>query len=240
MDDVMKIVAVAINKGGTGKTTTSKSLATAAAEAGFNVLVLDMDGQENARKWGSRRKERNPHRILPLVKFTTETSLPDELEQAKRAGCDLVVIDTPPGRSPESVAAVEYADLVLIPVEADDQDSFDGIPKTVRLARSSDTPAFGILNKATPNSRGQAETARLVFEAAKVPMSPVVLHRYKEHRDANPKGLTAQELEPNSTAAREITALWEWLCAQLQMGTNAGVQSSTYAEVHPRTVARSR
>ena len=240
MDDGMKIVAVAINKGGTGKTTASKSLATAAAAAGLNVLVLDMDGQENARKWGTRRKERNPYKLLPLVKFTTETSLPDELEQAKRAGCDLVVIDTPPGRSPELVAAVEAADLVLIPVEADDQDLFDGIPKTARLARSSDTPAFGLLNKATPNSRVQAETARLVFEAAKVPMSPVVLHRYKEHRDANPKGLTAQELEPNSIAAREIIALWEWLCAQLQMGTNARMQSGTYADVQPRTVAQSR
>ena len=240
MDDGMKIVAVAINKGGTGKTTASKSLATAAAAAGLNVLVLDMDGQENARKWGTRRKERNPYKLLPLVKFTTETSLPDELEQAKRAGCDLVVIDTPPGRSPELVAAVEAADLVLIPVEADDQDLFDGIPKTARLARSSDTPAFGLLNKATPNSRVQAETARLVFEAAKVPMSPVVLHRYKEHRDANPKGLTAQELEPNSIAAREIIALWEWLCAQLQMGTDARMQSGTYADVQPRTVAQSR
>jgi chromosome partitioning protein len=240
VDQGMKIVAVAINKGGIGKTTASKSLATAAAAAGFNVLMLDMDGQENARKWGTRRKERNPYKILPLVKFTTETSLPDELEQAKRAGCDLVVIDTPPGRSPESVAAVESADLVLIPVEADDQDSFDGIPKTARLARSSDTPAFGILNKATPNSRGQAETARLVFEAAKVPMSPVVLHRYKEHRDANPKGLTAQELEPNSNAAKEISALWEWLCAQLQMSTIARVQESTRAGVQPRTVAQSR
>lgn len=240
MDQGMKIVAVAINKGGTGKTTASKSLATAAVAAGFNVLVLDMDSQENARKWGTRRKERNPYKILPLVKFTTETSLPDELEQAKSAGCDLVVIDTPPGRSPESVAAVESADLVLIPVEADDQDSFDGIPKTARLARSSDTPAFGILNKATPNSRGQAETARLVFEAANVPMSPVVLHRYKEHRDANPKGLTAQELEPNSTAAKEISVLWEWLCAQLQMSAIARVQESTRADVQPRTVVQSR
>ena len=59
----MKIVAVAINKGGTGKTTTSKSIATAAAAGGYNVLLLDMDGQENARKWGSRRKERNPYKI---------------------------------------------------------------------------------------------------------------------------------------------------------------------------------
>lgn len=239
MNQGMKIVAVAINKGGTGKTTTSKSIATAAAAGGYNVLLLDMDGQENARKWGSRRKERNPYKILPLVKFTTETSLPDELEQAKRAGCDLVVIDTPPGRSPESVAAVESADLVLIPVEADDQDSFDGIPKTARLARSSETPAFGILNKATPNSRVQAETARLVFEAANVPMSPVVLHRYKEHRDANPKGLTAQELDPNAISANEINALWDWLCAQLQMGKTARMQLSTQADVQLRTIPSS-
>ena len=235
----MMVVAVAINKGGTGKTTTSKSIATAAAGAGLNVLLLDMDGQENARKWGTRRKERNPYKILPIVKFTTETSLPEELEQAKRADCDLVVIDTPPGRSPESVAAVESADLVLIIVEADDQDSFDGIPKTARLARSSDTPAFGILNKATPHSRGQTETARLVFEAANVPMSPIVLHRYKEHRDANPKGLTAQELDPNGTAAKEISALWEWLCAQLQLGKTAQRQSGTNADVQRRTAAQS-
>src|SRR5271170_2612534 len=110
MANEMKVVVVAINKGGTGKTTTTKSLATAAASAGFNVLVLDMDSQENARKWGGRRIDRNPYKVLPVVKFTTETSLPDELEKARRAGCDLVIIDTPPGRSPEAVAAVEVAD----------------------------------------------------------------------------------------------------------------------------------
>ena len=223
----MKIVAVAINKGGVGKTTTSKNLATAAAKAGLNVLLLDMDSQENSRKWGTRRQKRNPYALLPLVKFTTETSLPEEIERAKSAGCDLVIIDTPPGRSPESVAAVEVANLLLIPVEADDQDSFDAITKTARLARASEIPAFGILNKVTPNSRIQIETGRRVFEAENVPMAPIVLHRYIEHRDANPKGLTAQEFAPASVAAAEITALWEWLCAQLQLPTSAQVQSGT-------------
>src|SRR4051794_28324116 len=113
----MKIVAVAINKGGVGKTTTSKNLATAAASAGMNVLLLDMDTQENSRKWGTRRKKRNPYKILPLVQFTTEASLPEEIERAKGAGCDIIFIDTPPGRSPEAVAAVEIADLLLIVVE---------------------------------------------------------------------------------------------------------------------------
>jgi chromosome partitioning protein len=219
----MKVIAVAINNGGTGKTTISKSIATAAAAAGLNVLVLDVDSQENARKWSNRRRDRNPYKILPLVKFTTENSLPEELEQAKLAGCDLVIIDTPPGRSTEAVAAVEAADLVLIPFEADDQDSFDGIPKTARLARANDTPTVGILNKATPNSRGQIETARLVCEAAKIALAPVVMHRYVQHRDANPKGLTAQELEPGCVAAAEVSALWDWLCAELHLTTSADV-----------------
>ena len=107
------------------------------------------------------------------------------------------------------MAAVEAAGLVLIPFEAEDQDSLDGIPKTARLARAHDTPTVGILNKATPGSRGQVETARLVCEAAKIPMVPVVMHRYVQHRDANPKGLTAQELEPGGVAAAEIAALWD-------------------------------
>jgi chromosome partitioning protein len=48
-----------------------------------------------------------------------------------------------------------------------------------------------------------------------------VMHRYHQHRDANPKGLTAQELEPDSVAAAEVRALWDWLCAELQLTTSA-------------------
>jgi hypothetical protein len=54
-------------------------------------------------------------------------------------------------------------------------------------------------------------------------MAPVVLHRYDAHRLANPKGLTAQELEPKSMAAQEISMLWDWFSATLQMGTSAPV-----------------
>src|SRR5215469_11893177 len=101
--------------------------------------------------------------------------------------------------------------------------------------KQRETPAFGVLNKVTPNSRIQIETGRQVFEAEKIPMAPVVLHRYVEHRDANPKGLTAQEFAPASTAATEITALWEWLCAQLQLRTPAQVQPSTDPDLQPDT-----
>ena len=90
----------------------SRSLATAAARAGMTVLILDMDTQQNSTNWRRRRPDEEQ---LPLVQFTTENDLEETLRRARAAKCDLVIIDTPPGRSTEAPAAVEAADLVLIP-----------------------------------------------------------------------------------------------------------------------------
>lgn len=215
----MRTVAITINKGGVGKTTLTKNVATAASEAGFNVLILDMDTQENSTSWGQRRLKQHD-RPLPLTRFTTERGLSEELQRAEKAGCDLVLIDTPPGRNSEAPAAVESSDLVLIPFW-NDQDAYEGVARTALLVKRLGKSGIGVLNFATPNSRSHEETARIVLEAIPLPMAPVVLHRYDAHRLANPKGLTAKELEPNSVAAQEISALWDWLSATLQMGTDA-------------------
>lgn len=53
----MRTVAIAINKGGVGKTTLTKHLGTAATAAGLNVIILDMDSQQNATSWGKRRSQ---------------------------------------------------------------------------------------------------------------------------------------------------------------------------------------
>lgn len=91
-----------MQKGGVGKSTLAKALGVAGAKAGLNVLVLDMDTQQSTGQWAERRKD-----PLPVVRFATEIELPKLLRQAEEAGCDLVVIDTPPARSTEAPAAVE-------------------------------------------------------------------------------------------------------------------------------------
>lgn len=220
----MKTIAIAMQKGGVGKSTLTRSLAVAASKAGLNVLTLDMDAQQSTTQWAERRGE-----TLPLVRFVTEIELPKVLKQADEAGCDLIIIDTPPARSTEAPAAVEYADLVLVPCTPDIE-AYEQLPRTERLARTTGKPAAAVLTMAQPNSRSEEEIAREIFAQIRLPMVPAILHRFKVHRDASRDGLTAQELEPDSKAAHEIQAVWDWVCAEMQLGTNAPVHKKLKAK----------
>jgi chromosome partitioning protein len=214
-----KIVAVTINKGGAGKTMLSRSLATAAADSGLAVLIIDMDTQQNSTSW---RRRRPVEFTLPLVQFTTENGLEETLARAQAAECDLIIIDTPPGRSTEAPAAVEAADLVLIPCPPE-VEAFEGLPRTARLVRTTGKTAVVVANFVQPNSRSEEEAIRAVAEAQGLPTAPVALHRFNVHRDGSLRGMTAQELQPESRAAAEIGLLWDWLSSELQLTTSATV-----------------
>jgi chromosome partitioning protein len=213
----MKIIAIAMQKGGVGKSTLTRSLAVAATEAGLNVLALDMDAQQSITQWAERR-----NKPLPAVRFSTEIELPKLLRQAENAGCDLIIIDTPPARSSEAPAAVEAADLVLVPCTPDIE-AFEQLPRTARLARTTGKPAAAVLTMVQPNSQNEEKVAQEVFAAIGIPMAAAILHRFKVHRDASREGVTAQEMEPDSKAAQEVKSLWDWICAEMQISTNAHV-----------------
>lgn len=218
-EESMKIAAITINKGGVGKTMLSRSLATAASASGLLVLILDMDTQQNSTNWRRRRPE---NLSMPIVQFTTENDLEETLRRARDAGCDLVLIDTPPGRSTEAPAAVEAADVMLIPCTSEIE-CFEGLAKSARLARAIETPAYVVPNFVRPGSRSEEEAIRGVVLAQKIPCAPVTIHEYTVHREGSLQGKTAQELQPDSKAAKEINELWKWLCTELHMSTRAPV-----------------
>lgn len=223
----MKIIAIAMQKGGVGKSTLTHSLAVAATSAGVETLVLDMDLQQTSQHWGRRRGED----VMPPVAFTTENDLQRSLERARSAGVDLVIIDTPPARSSEAPAAVEFCDMVLIPCTPTIE-AYEQLARTVRLARTYGKAAATVLNIATPNSRSEVETARTVFKDIGVDMAPAVVCRRKIHCEATTRGLAAQEVTPTSHGALEIGALWDWLNARLHLCTPAQLHGCKPARLH--------
>lgn len=106
----MKTLAVVAQKGGTGKTTLALSLAVAAGARGQNVLVIDLDPQASACRWGDRR-------VLdaPAVVDAQPARLSAALDKAAQAGIDLVIVDTPARVEQAAAEAAKAADLVLIP-----------------------------------------------------------------------------------------------------------------------------
>lgn len=88
-----KIIAVANQKGGVGKTTTAINLAAALVDEGMTVLIVDLDPQGNA-----------------------STGLGIEAEQRSRTTYDLLLEDAPLG---EVIQATEVDGLLIAPATTD-------------------------------------------------------------------------------------------------------------------------
>lgn len=103
------IVSILNTKGGVAKTTTAILLGCALANHG-EVTVLDADPQGSASTWAQdARLGGDP---LPL---SVEPANAATVRAAKERSEDFILIDTPPGDSPTINAAIQVADLIVIP-----------------------------------------------------------------------------------------------------------------------------
>ena len=92
-------------KGGAGKTT----LAVAAEKAGRATVLVDLDPQGTASKWGELRGAETP-----VVTATVPERLAAVLSAARSAEAQLAVIDTAPHVSDAALEAARAGDMVLM------------------------------------------------------------------------------------------------------------------------------
>lgn len=123
-----KVIAVANQKGGEGKTTTVESLGAALALESKRVLLVDYDPQCSLTKAiandgdalvsnvGSGYDLLPGNPLLAVEKFDGLTTLADELEPLK-GNYDYIIIDCPPSLSEVAMTALYPADWVVVAVQ---------------------------------------------------------------------------------------------------------------------------
>jgi chromosome partitioning protein len=163
---VAKIISVANQKGGVGKTTTAINIAAGLAKAGRTALVVDADPQCNATS-GLGVEPAKRHPLLagkPLNEFIVETSQPrlsvlpgsqsladaDALSASNRqrasalrqqldndlAHFEFVFIDCPPSLGQLTRAALGASAEIFIPIQCE-YFAMEGLSQIIDLARQT-------------------------------------------------------------------------------------------------------
>jgi chromosome partitioning protein len=206
----MKTIALTSQKGGAGKTTLALHLAVASVQAGRNTAIIDLDPQASATNWKDRRAAE-----LPVVISAHASRLRHEIKRVEESGGEVVLIDTAPHADSAALEAAKAADLVLIPCRPAILD-IEALASTLQLVRVTKTPVLIVLNAVAATGTEAAEAADAIA-GLDAEVCPVSLGNRVAFSRSLISGRTAQEIEPEGKAAREIERLHAFMCAHLGM-----------------------
>ncbi len=198
----MRTVALITQKGGSGKSTLSASLAVAAQAARERVFLIDMDPQKSLTTWAENRQDDNlgVEAIMP-------NKLPAALAALNDGNVTLVIIDTPATQSAASDAAMRAADLIIIPVRPTVFDIWAS-EATRKRAKEFEKEFVFVLNQCpiVQESRRLQEGAA-ALEAQGGLLRPLISSRV-DYQEAIRRGLGPTEINPDGAAAEETRQLW--------------------------------
>jgi chromosome partitioning protein len=193
----MRMIVLHTPKGGSGKSTLAREIAVAAAHAGVQTALADLDPQGTTTGWYKRRKATTP----VLVAFTPANSG----EELKAAGVELLVVDTPPGQPAFLEGLLRRADAVLVPVRPTPDDLLGAAPIARSLA-AHPSWAF-VLSQVPPRTRLLASAVRQLAALGRV--APVHMTFRADYPTAAIEGQAA--LEYTGKAAGETASLYAYV-----------------------------
>lgn len=198
-----KVIVIAQQKGGSGKTTLAVNLAVAYARKGLSVALLDTDPQGSLGRWFMTRRERLGDAGL---EFSTSSAwgVSYECEKLRRMA-DVILVDTPPKVDADLRPALREADIVLVPIAASHVDLWatEGV---LDLARRERRQVATVMNRVRGGTRLSDEVI-----AAAADLDPGMAETRIANRVAYGEtlgqGLGIADVHRRGPAATEIAAL---------------------------------
>lgn len=201
----MRIVGLANEKGGVGKTAACINLACIVAQQGASSVIIDMDPQRSTISWGRRRGEgSNPETVVAQV-----SDLERVVKDCRNAGIAWCFIDLPGRSAPVMAAGLKVSHLILIPSRPFDID-LEGARDVIAAAQRLRKPYAFLMNIAPPRS-SRAQDVSTSLRAAGHKVAPVVIHQRIAVADAIAEGRGVCETEPRGLAAGEFARLFDWV-----------------------------
>lgn len=203
-----KIILIASQKGGVGKSTTAVNIATVLAQQGQDVLLVDSDRQASVSEWWAERKLNHPEnpKIACIQKYGY---LDDTLSDLKNR-YQYVIVDVTGRDSEEMRSAMVVTDVLLSPVKASQVD-INTLPNMSKIIKNSklfnkDLKAYAFLSIAPSNPKiNEIEQAkRTILEFPELILLNTVIFDRKIYRDCMADGLSVTEL--NGRADSEVAA----------------------------------
>lgn len=204
-----RIITVAQQKGGSGKTTVAVNLAVSLHARGHSVALVDTDPQGSLGRWFMERMERKGEDEAMDFSTSSAWGASYESEKLKRR-FDFVIIDTPPKIDSDLRPALRVADLVVVPVATSHVDLWatEGV---LDLARREKAPLLVVLNRTRPNTRLSAEVAEKAGELGAHVAGTQIANRVA-YAETLGQGLGVIE-RPKGPATTEMAALTDEVLA---------------------------
>jgi chromosome partitioning protein len=207
-----KVITVAQQKGGAGKTTVAAHIAVALSQKGNRVAVVDIDPQGSLGHWHAIREEKFGEGYTGLT-FTALSGWRVGSEVTRlRKSHDFIIIDSPPHTETEARTAIRCADFVLLPMQPSPTDLW-ATKATLNLAKAEKIPVKIMLNRVNNNSK-LAQT--ILAELPESDLTETMLGSRVLFAASLMEGRCATEVEPTSSAAQEIKTLVKELTALLK------------------------
>lgn len=205
-----KVVTVLSQKGGAGKSTLTMQLAGGVARLGLRVVVIDLDPQETALRWSHAAPEAAPFPATVIRLDTDVGGLGGRLRKLCRDG-GVVLLDCPPSiEHPATLAALQEADLALVPVVPSPADlwSTKGVERLILQAQAS---RKGLRAALVPNRVVRTNLAWDVLEVMRdfsLPVLGAALSQRNAFAQSAVIGGTVYQLgRGGADAAREVDKL---------------------------------